>query len=539
MKIELRRYTLAIISIALLVCGIYSSDKQYADALSQIDVTVAGTQNAVDFIDRHSSGTPCRVFSLTLAQKINVVNCDNHTVVTNNGTLGTTGTACQSATGIASCNLGTGTFSGMECSRFFCFVRFNNATHELLVRYTHASGFTQVTGWFSNGLNFVIDIDAMESFSSTGGDATVWFVHSCGADTDRIIAIINGASMLSSGTVDNKLCTDASGTEGNLGANSGNDLITVISGVTRYLAVSTDQAVNNFRIFRLDTNDFVCMFSGATSNQLTYDNTNTEFLLIQNAVSGDVVRIENNASCTNNGTITDATLGTTGFTLRSGDVIEGRSEIYITSSNSKVIAVNNTSYGKAWEYALTGDNLDVFAIEAFATELATVPTGSTIRFIIISGTATSPTTTVCIDTNPLIDVVDLLCITDTNADGIPDVTGNQVARVNQNLTTSTFTILCQVGLANCTNTNIQTNGVGIMLLLFLIVLTIGIIMAITMKTQHDVSEIHPLLWLTVIFVDVAGAWYFDWIEDIIFYGLLVVFIGLGAFGVYRHLRDSG
>lgn len=516
METRIPLIALAVLCSVLLMFNDYT--KVYA--LSHIDLTVAGSQNWSSFVPNSgTSNNQCRLFTLTTAQKINVINCDNHTILTNNGTLGTTGSSCRNNGLLIACNLGTGTFSGLECARLDCFTKFTNGTHQLLVRYTHITGFSSVTGFISWGTGSPIDDDAIESFSTSAGDSTtVWFVYQCsGADTDRVIAILDGLAMISSGLVDGAIsCTTASGTGGNLGANSGNDLLTIITGTTRYLAVTTDQAVNNFRKFRLDTNAFVCMFSGATSNQITYDSDNTEFLLMQNAVSGDVVRIENNASCTNNGSITDVTLGTTGLSLQDGDVNEGRNEFYVSASGSKVIAVNTTNQAKIFEYALAGSNIIATeAIESNSSEIIGVSTSTVTRFVIVQEGAGADGDEQLTEFCAIAGNEDLLACFETPAlVGASELIGD-----------SFQDLFVQVGLIDGSNMNCATNGVGY----FMTATALGIMIGIFwVASRGDLTNIPTFIWFLASLAIVSAITIMDCLDPVWFIIAVIAIIALAV-----------
>lgn len=554
---QTKRIILIAFSVFTLLFGIYVNDIQYVSALSHIDLTVGGNNNYSDLVDRNSvTGDPCRLYTLTTAQRINAINCDTHVVFVNNATLGSSGTACNNLGLTFACNIGTGTFSGLECNRFACFTSFSNASANLIVRYL-VTNFGSVSGYISNGVNSPIEVDGLESATSnTGNDITLWYAYRCSAvDTDRVIGIADGTAMTPTGTVDGAItCATASGTGGNLGANNVNDLQTAFKGTTRYLSVTTNQAVNNFRNFRLDTNAFVCMFSGVTSNKIGYDNDNTEWLLVANAVSGDLVRIENDVSCTNNGTVTDVTLGTTGASLQRVDVNEARNEIFISASGSKLVAVNTTSYLKVWEYALSGSSIvGTFAIETNATEVVGVSNANIIRFIIITAGSPLPPsgTQVCIDTNN--NGVADLCFIDTDGDGIADC-GQQLCGLGGFRSTANFTEVgsqwfCAFGVGSCTDTNPKTNGVGLFYLMLLIVLSYAFLVfihysAVTKLSGQqvqvmDMLHINPILLLVMLIIDLGITWKLGWIDDTILALIVVAIAGLTSFGFLKKFRGGG
>lgn len=167
-----------------------------------------------------------------------------------------------------------------------------------------------------------------------------------------------------------------------------------------------------------------------------------------------------------------------------------------------------------------------------------------VGILTLTGGATG-TSQVCIDTD-LNGTLDL-CFTDTNNDGVPD-NGQLGAlgayRSNSNLTSFATSMFCAFGINTnaCINHDIKTNGAGLSLLAFLILVSYAFLVSIHHTTLHRQGEtvqvmktlnINPMLLLVMLVVDVGIAFYLGWIADLIFYTIIVVMVGLAAFGLYR------
>lgn len=140
--------------------------------------------------------------------------------------------------------------------------------------------------------------------------------------------------------------------------------------------------------------------------------------------------------------------------------------------------------------------------------------------------------TVCIDVDPLVDVEQLVCFDDVNGDGIPDATGSN-PRVTQTVTQSINTINCQVGLVSCTNSDIKTNGTGYLLLLFLILVSVALLYAMSHRAERAFDEIPMIIWVLVIVVDTGIAFFLGWTDGIPFFFSIVAIIALASYRGYR------
>lgn len=522
MKIELKRYSLAIISIALIVFGVYSSVIQYADAVilrSRVFHTSIANQgftyyNQLDAIV-HVSDSP------------------NEMQLMSGSTLaGISNITLQIGASLAP----TGNFADIVTCGFFlakhrCFYAVQPTGASVII----ATQDIQTPFDFTIYVNTTLAGCAVKSYTQASGNVYAVVQDSGGAlcSGSEIGTWIISVGALFDGisSNDNQIIARPVGLQGKfIGTTNFYDSI-CYDDTTKKIVVSGDNA-----IIRIDTltNTYNADISMASPANLITDIFCANGFAIVTSSSGAYIKVVNLST----GTVVTTSLSAT-------SVIKHGSDIYITNSSSRITIL---SYSTSSSMSASG------TISPISVSSQKLMKANATRFNVITATefiyavdglpndgsgVVAPFACVNIDTSPIIGFVSILTLCDTDGDGIIDTTQEQVPRVTQNITTSTKDIFCIIGLTDCTNTNVKTNGVGIMLLLLLILLTITIVMAVTMKTQHEVTEIHPLLWLTLMFVDVAGAWYFKWIEDIIFYGLVVVFIGLGAFGVYRHIKGEG
>lgn len=141
--------------------------------------------------------------------------------------------------------------------------------------------------------------------------------------------------------------------------------------------------------------------------------------------------------------------------------------------------------------------------------------------------------------------------TDDDGDGILDVNdptpfGNTQSDDQGQITDIGTQMFCSFGINKgaCTDTNVKTNGVGLAYLAFAIIFSYLILVYIHYRMNPTPSiggalHIHPLLLLMVLIVDVGLAWKFGWIEDLIFYTVTALMVGLAGFGLYRQVRGGG
>lgn len=98
-----------------------------------------------------------------------------------------------------------------------------------------------------------------------------------------------------------------------------------------------------------------------------------------------------------------------------------------------------------------------------------------------------------------------------------------------------------VGLISEDNDNPKTNGIGLLYMLMMGVFFAGSLVY-TIATLNSkgwvnmsVKEIDPLFWLFLVIGVVSASFYVGWIEDIIFYGMMVGLAGLVSVGILKQL----
>lgn len=139
--------------------------------------------------------------------------------------------------------------------------------------------------------------------------------------------------------------------------------------------------------------------------------------------------------------------------------------------------------------------------------------------------------TCSIDTNA--DGFPDVTYTDVNADGVCDATTTQLIRNSQPLTSSSSNLLCQLGIVPCDpitgeleNDDIQTNGVGYVLYLLLLVTFFGI--AIAVGGQKKTDSLHIMMYVAIVIGSAGVAVGFEWLDATIFYVSIFIVVALGG-----------
>jgi hypothetical protein len=125
---------------------------------------------------------------------------------------------------------------------------------------------------------------------------------------------------------------------------------------------------------------------------------------------------------------------------------------------------------------------------------------------------------------------------DVDEDGniiLPSVIGGVNPR---NITDTSNELFCSLGITDCDNSDITTNGTGMFMLLILVIVSYAFVVAIHHFAHSPLSNINPMFVLLIAIVDITIAFFLGWIPDYIFYSVLVLLIGLGGFGLYRIIR---
>ncbi len=104
---------------------------------------------------------------------------------------------------------------------------------------------------------------------------------------------------------------------------------------------------------------------------------------------------------------------------------------------------------------------------------------------------------------------------------------------------NTTSELCQgLGVCDPDNDDPQTNGTGIFLMLATGVLFSSILIVSAKKSNYELSSLPKEIWLFLVIGVVGLAFYFHWIPDIIFYGMIIGIAGLFAVGLYTRFTGS-
>ena len=106
----------------------------------------------------------------------------------------------------------------------------------------------------------------------------------------------------------------------------------------------------------------------------------------------------------------------------------------------------------------------------------------------------------------------------------------------RNITDTSNDLFCSLGITDCDNPDIQTNGTGMFMLLILIIISYAFVVAIHHFAHASITSINPMFVLLIGIVDITIAFFLGWIPDYIFYTVIVLLIGLGGFGLYRIIR---
>lgn len=108
----------------------------------------------------------------------------------------------------------------------------------------------------------------------------------------------------------------------------------------------------------------------------------------------------------------------------------------------------------------------------------------------------------------------------------------------RNITTTSGELFCSLGITDCSNPDIKTNGTGMFMLLILVLVSYALIVYIHHVAKQSVTGINPMLVLLIGIIDISIAFFLGWIPDYVFYSVVVVLIGLGGFGLYKMIRGQ-
>lgn len=136
------------------------------------------------------------------------------------------------------------------------------------------------------------------------------------------------------------------------------------------------------------------------------------------------------------------------------------------------------------------------------------------------------------------------CGVGTVLDCIGDRSVGLAVTGGSDITTVSETLFCGIGFNTTCSGDPKENGTGLLLMLITGVFFSGIVIIsiATANTRFGAgiayTEIPKELWLFLVVGVVALSFYFQWIPDIVFYGMMVGLAGLFSFGLYKHIRGG-
>lgn len=147
-----------------------------------------------------------------------------------------------------------------------------------------------------------------------------------------------------------------------------------------------------------------------------------------------------------------------------------------------------------------------------------------------------------------------LSIVSLNVPAPPDPTPPFVAPT-KTIDEAVGVLLCQMGVitdcdsnGNPTNTDIETNGVGLFMTLILIIISYAFLVIIHFGAQRllrksnvqvmDAITINPMLLVIMLVIDIGISFYLNWLADTVFYSIVAVIVGFASFGIYRHVKGG-
>lgn len=360
--------------------------------------------------------------------------------------------------------------------------------------------------------------------------ANVYYPVVCsGADSDRIVQIwsISGAPSLT-GEVG-----DCSGT------NWGNNGFLQLKVYGTKLSTIVQGAGNQFQIWNTGGGR-VCTATLANADTFDYSQSKDRYYI---STGSGTVQIYD-STCADVGDITAGQHGQSG-SIRNIAINEARKELYIVGTGG-VAVMNLTNTAQLLQTVpISGDsgagNRYKFAVGSNVEQFANLAS-TTLAIRELEPTAETGQSTVCVDTNR--DGTADFCFQDTTGangvpDGIADAVGGALSVVapSQNVTNVAGTFGCGLGLSSCTNLDVKTNGMGYLILAFLLVFFSGLLMMFAHKSHTPITEVHPILWIILVVAVTGATWQLNVTDAIPFTATIVTIAGIGTFGIVQKLRS--
>lgn len=148
----------------------------------------------------------------------------------------------------------------------------------------------------------------------------------------------------------------------------------------------------------------------------------------------------------------------------------------------------------------------------------------------------------CFDINPSTLVVQLLCLQDTDGDGIPDAPNSGfVFRAGKNVTAVSNDFFCSLGIladsdsdGTCDNYDVKTNGVGYIITIILFAFMITMFAVAKLKTSLHIPE---WLWIIGTFAVLGAGIGFKWLDQTLLIIGIIIMCAMASFRVYSALQS--
>jgi len=304
-----------------------------------------------------------------------------------------------------------------------------------------------------------------------------------------------------------------------------------------YIAVCSDVANNWFKLWRLDTAS-ICSVGASTFTAINVAEYNNLAYVVE---SGGTIKVITPA-CAISTTITSANLcGGTGQDI----AISGVKLFYACESTKNVTYYNLTSstpvatYDCGYTVTPASNTVRMISYDSSVDSLSCMAyTGNEVRFMLgITGTSDG--------SDSSSNQVDGRCGNGTALDCVGDRSTINMITGSPAISDTANNLFTGIGIVNSTNTDIQTNGTGLLLMLitgtFFASAVVGTIAMANNKFNANISytDIPKEFWLFLVIGVVAVAFYLEWIPSIVFYSLVIGLAGLFSFGLYKHFSGRG